>query len=125
MKLSLIALVLVSSTAFAAKSYDVKMNVAVKGEKFVAPEIIVKDGERTTMFQPAGKEERFIEVDAEQASVMGRDGVRMKMVVGKIDELGERTILARPEVLVEENKPAKVEIDGTVISVLAKEKIQK
>ncbi len=109
MKYAWIAFILITSSAFAAarKSYDLKLNVAQNGQKFASPQIVVKEGETTTVIEKIGGEERFIQVEAADESI---DGLKMKFAIGKIDDLGERVIIARPEVIVDENTPATLTI---------------
>jgi hypothetical protein len=107
MNYALTAILLLSLPALAArKSYDVRLNVELNDEKFASPVVAVKEGETTTVFVDDPKGERFIQITP--ASYMG--GIRMKMELGTIDELGERHILAQPEMIVEENETAKLEV---------------
>lgn len=130
MKLVGIAFALIACNAFAAgkKSYDLKLDLTQNGVKYISPSVVVKNGETTTIIEKVGDEERFIDVSVDEDSGLGLDALKIKMAVGKIDEFGGRTILARPEVMVEENMAAKFTVEDNAstekmsLSVLASEK---
>jgi hypothetical protein len=103
--------VFVTSAAFSAiKTYDLKLELARNGQKVTSSHVVVKEGETTTIIEKMGGEERFIEVTPEKSSTFGIEGIKMKVAVGTIGPKGERTVLANPEVIVEESKKAQLTI---------------
>lgn len=129
MKMLLVALILVSGSAFAAKSYDLKLDYMVNGKRVASPAMVVKEGVTSTVFSETATGKSFIEVTPTKD--MEDNKLKMKFIVGTIDEMGERTVLARPEMMIEENRMGKIstgENEGTedmTLSAFAKEKIEK
>lgn len=126
MRMLLIGLVLVSGSVMAAKSYDLKLDYMVNGKRVSSPQIVVKEGVTSTVFNDSADGKSFIEVTPTKDATDNK--LKMKFAVGTIDEMGERTILARPEMMIEENRMGKIttgENEGTedmTLSAFAKEK---
>jgi len=121
MKTITLGLFLLSLNALGAmKSYDVHMDINVNGKKIASPSVVVKDGETVTMLQ----DNQTIEVSMKEASLDGRKGVKMDFRVISIDDNGDRSILSKQEMLLEDNKRGTLSVkdqsNDMSISVLAK-----
>jgi len=109
MKLLGIALLAMSGSAFASSNaYDLKMDLSLDGKHVSSPRVVVKEGEPATVTQENGSKKQFIEVIATEGSIQNHKGILMKFTVGTIGENGERTIVAKPQVLAKEGEPAKI-----------------
>lgn len=121
MKLIAIALVLFGSSAFASNAYDLKMDLSLNKKHVSSPRIIVKAGEMGSINQKNGTEdEHFIEVIATESSIKNKKGILMNFTIGTIGKNGERTILAKPQILAKENEPAQITIgekNGSEVSL--------
>lgn len=129
MKILGLALIMVSSSAFAATNgYELKMDLALNGKPVSSPRVLVKAGEAATINQKSETDETFIEVVATEGGIQNRKGIMMTFVIGTIGKNGERNIISKPRILAKENDPAQfIEGDesGTEklsLSVVAKRK---
>lgn len=115
-----------SATA-ATPGYDLTIDYAQNGQRVTSPRVQVKEGETATVIRKINGKESFIQVEAQESSMEDKQVIKMKLAVGTIDENGNRTILARPEILTDEKNPASVTIedemgDEVSLSVVAKRK---
>jgi hypothetical protein len=102
-----------TSSAFASSNaYDLKMDLSLNGKHLSSPRVIVKEGEVATITQKTESEENFIEVTATENMVMHHRGIKMNFTVGTIAKDGKRIVASKPQVLVEENKPAQLMMNG-------------
>ncbi len=109
MKLLGILFLATSSPAFAASTaYDLRMDLALDGKHVSSPRVIVKEGESATVTQEIDSQTQFIEVIATPGKIQKHAGILMKFIIGTIGPNGERTILAKPQVLATEGKPARI-----------------
>lgn len=114
----LIPVLFMCSTAFAAvPQYNVKMDINLSGERFASQNIVLKDGETTTVFEKHNDEERFVEVESV-------DGLHMKMTLGRIGQGSERIIMSQSEFKVSENKELNIKSNDLSMSVVAKKKLE-
>lgn len=128
MKLLGLALIMVSSSAFAAiTGYDLKMDLSINGKHISSPRLIVNTGEMGTIIQKTDTEETFIQVVATESDVQNHKDIMMKFTVGYIGNNGERTIVSKPEILAKENEAALITVREKTetelsLSVVAKRK---
>ena len=129
MKILGLTFLLACSSAFASTtSYDLQMDLSLNGKHVSSPRVIAKEGEIATIVQKTDDKETFIEVITTKADM--KNAVMMKFTVGTIGKNGERTILARPQVIARENETAKISQGETggqellSLSVTAKRQIQ-
>lgn len=115
MKIFGTVLLVMSGSAFASSTaYDLRMNLAIDGKHVSSPRVIVKEGASATITQEIDSQKQFIEVIATESKIQKQAGVRMKFVIGLIGANGERTILARPQVIATEGKPAQITQNDTL-----------
>ena len=129
MKILGLTFLLACSSAFASiTNYDLQMDLSLNGKHVSSPRVIAKEGEIATIVQKTDDKETFIEVITTKADM--KNAVMMKFTVGTIGKNGERTILARPQVIARENETAKISQGETggqellSLSVTAKRQIQ-
>ncbi len=129
MKILGLTFLLACSSAFASiTSYDLKMDLSLNGKHVSSPRIIAKEGEIASIVQKSDDKETFIDVVTTKADT--KNAVLMKFTVGTIGKNGERTILARPQIIAKENETAKISQGETggqellSLSVTAKRQIQ-
>ena len=105
MKTIILASVFISFPIFAETLpiYRVKMDVNVKGEKVLSPDIKVKEGERATVIKKTKDGERFIDIEVTKG-FGDKSDLLMKISTGLIDEMGNRTVISEPELLTTEGK---------------------
>lgn len=123
--LPVVAMALSFSAVAATPGYDLTIDYAQNGQRVTSPRVQVKEGETATVIRKINGKENFIQVEAQEELL--DDGIKMKLAVGTIDENGNRTILARPEILMDEKTPATIKIedemgDEVSLSVFAKRK---
>lgn len=107
--LILVSLML-GSSAFAAKGYDLKIDLSLNGKRMSSPRVLVKAGEKAIVSESGKNGGTFIEVMATEGEVQGNSGIMMSMTVGTIDKKGARTILSRPKILAVENSESKITV---------------
>lgn len=117
-----------SSVIASTTSYELKMDLSLNGKHVSSPRIIANEGEVATIVQESDDKETFIDVITTKADI--KNTVMMTFTVGTIGKNGERTILARPQVLARENEAASFSQGKTggqeiiSLSVTAKRQIQ-
>ncbi len=130
MKFLGIALLLISSSALASsKGYDLTMDLSLEGKHIASPRVTLKEGKTATVTQMTETGEKFIEVTVAEGTLQNHKGILMKFTIGTIGKNGERTILAKPQVLAKEGEPAKITqaddksgVEHLSLSVVAKSK---
>ena len=129
MKILGLTFLLACSSAFASiTSYDLKIDLSLNGKHVSSPRIIAKEGETASIIQKSDDKETFIDIVTTKADM--KNAVMMKFTVGTIGKNGERTILARPQIIAKENVTAKISQGETggeellSLSVTAKKQIQ-
>ena len=111
MKTIVVALALFGSSAFASNAYDLKMDLSLNKKHVASPRLIVKSGEMNAINQKnANEDEHFIEVIATEGSIQNKKGILMNFTIGTIGKNGEKTILAKPQIIAKENEPAQITI---------------
>jgi type II secretory pathway component HofQ len=109
MKLLEIVLFAVSTSAFASSNaYDLKMDLSLDGKHVSSPRVVVNEGEPAIVTQDNGAKKLSIEVVATEGSIQNHQGIMMRFAISTIGENGERTVIARPQILAKEGEPAKI-----------------
>ena len=131
MKIIGITFLLICNSVFASSTfYDLKMELSLNGKHAHSPRIIVKEGlpATFTIKNNDNDKETFIDVIATKA--VNDNAIMMEFKIGTIDKDGERTILASPKVIANENQATRIsqnEHDGQEqisLTVTAKKQIQ-
>lgn len=110
MKFVLFFLVL-STQAIAASGYDLKIKVQ-RGDHIMTPRMMIKENETATFIRDINGKEEFIDVEASDRVLDGKRGILLKMAIGEIGQNGERIILSRPHMIVEEHTPGTLTIES-------------
>ena len=114
MKLLVLALLAVSSSAFASSlTYDLKIDLFQAGKLVGSLRLIVREGEPASITQEDHSKKQFIEVIVTEGRIQNHQGILIKFKVGTISPQGERTILAIPQILAREGQPAKITQSST------------
>jgi type II secretory pathway component HofQ len=109
----IIVLAFSNSLLAASNGYELAMHLELDGKSVSSPTMIVRAGETASISQNDGNGEIFIEVVASEGSVQSRKVILMAFVVGNVDSEGKRKVLGAPQILAQENKPAKISVEGT------------
>ena len=90
--------------------HEIKMDVHMDGKLVSSPRLIVKSGEMATISQKNKVDENFVEVETNDENVNDKKLISMKFTLGRINENGERIILARPHILAQENESVEITV---------------
>ncbi len=103
-------LLLAGTRAWAAKGYDLKMELTMNGKHMSSPRVLVRAGEKAMIEEEGKNGGSFIEVIATEGEAKGNAGIMMSITVGTIDKKGARTIISRPKILAVENSEARITV---------------
>jgi capsular polysaccharide biosynthesis protein len=123
MKMLVMVLLMTFGRAFAAtNTYNIKMNLSIKGKNNYPTQIIAEDGKATTVTQKSnGKdEETFVDViTTKKVLKTKKEGVSIKFTAGTIDNKGEKHIQFNTQIIAIENQPAQIKEDDLSLSFTA------
>lgn len=110
MKAFFLALIFAACPAFAAKTYNLKIDWSVEGMPKVSSTLAAKEGQMKTLTKKYDGKEYFLEVvaNAEKKSV-----VVMKFAAGTVAKNGEKLIISTPQVITKERSSASITVTNS------------
>lgn len=113
---------LLGSAAFAAPSYDLKVDLSVDGKIVSSPHLVVREGETGSITQDTDGKKIYIDVVAKAHKPKG---IEMSFQYGEILANGEKQMISTPRIIALENEKASIQVAVKgepvhEISVLAK-----
>lgn len=105
MKFFVIIICFLSFSNYAANGYKLNLNVLFAGQKASTLKMIVKEGQKALITKEDGNTTIEVFVIAKEGEIQGHKGVLLDLEIShKIGD--ERTIVAKPQVLVLDGKEA-------------------
>ncbi len=114
MKAMIFAFLFLGSVAQASvPGYLLKLDLSINHKHVAASSMLVKAGEVGTVTQKTDSGTTYIDALAMEGQLQGKSGILIQFTVGRLNAKGERVDIASPQVLVNENKEARVSMRHT------------
>lgn len=98
---------ILGSAAFAAPSYDLKVDLSVDGKLVSSPHLVVREGETGSIIQDTNGKKIYIDVVAKAHKPKG---IEMNFQYGEILANGEKQTLYTPQIIALENEKASIQM---------------
>jgi hypothetical protein len=128
MKMLVIVLLITFGKAFATtNTYNIKMNLSIKGKNNFPTQVIAEEGKATTVTQKSNDkdDETFVDIiTTKKVLKTNKEGLSIKFTAGTIDKNGERHIQFKTQILAIENQSAQIQDGDLSLSFTATRQIQ-
>jgi hypothetical protein len=128
MKILAMVILMTFGNAFAAtNTYNIKMNLSIKGKNNYPTQITADEGKATTVTQKSNEkdDETFVDVITTKKLLKNnKEGISIKFTAGTIDKKGERHIQFNPQILAIENQSAQITEGDLSLSFIVTKQIQ-